>query len=316
MGESLVSGAEILAARSRIAAHVHHTPIHGSSSLSAHLGKNVHFKAELFQRTGSFKIRGVLNCLAGLDRETLSRGLVSMSAGNHAAALACGAATYGAPATIVMPGRAVQSKIDATERYGGRVVRTDGDLMEEVDRLQREEGLTLVHPFDDARIVAGHGTIGFEILEDLPEVTHVIVPVGGGGLISGIAAAIRSRRPEVKLYGVEPENADGMGQALAAGKPISIGHPQTLADGLAAPFAGELNLRHVQRLVDDVVTVRDETILEAMDWIVTRCKLACEPSGAAALAALLEDKIKLPPTAQVCCIVSGGNVDLSRLGTR
>jgi threonine dehydratase len=236
-----------------------------------------------------------------------------MSAGNAAAALAYGAAIHGCKATIVMPAQAVPSKIAATRDYGGEVVLTEEDLMGVVGELQRSRGLTLVHPYDDLRIMAGHGTIGIELLEDLPDIDAVIVPVGGGGLIGGIATAVKALRPDTMVFGVEPLAADCMTRALAAGRPVPIGHPGTVADGLAAPFAGEHTLRHVERFVDGVLRVEDATIVEALRLLITRCKLAAEPSGAAALAALLIDPPELRSLKRVVCLVSGGNVDLAAL---
>jgi len=309
MREGYLDSNDVRTARERIAGSVHRTPTVSASLLGALYGVRLCLKAELFQKTGSFKVRGVLNKLRALPRAELDRGLVSMSAGNHAAALAWGAAVEGARATIVMPSRAVRSKIEATRGYGGEVVLTDGDLMQRVGQLQRERGLTLIHPFDDPLIMAGHGTVGLEILEDLPDVQTVIVPVGGGGLIGGIAAAIKSERPEVRVVGVEPVAADGMTRALAAGKPVPIGHPHTVADGLAAPFAGEQPLRHVQRFVDDVVRIDDRAIVEALRLILTRAKLAAEPSGAAAFGALVAGAVREPAGRRVVCVVSGGNID-------
>ena len=308
MGTPLLELDRIHAAARQIAGRVHRTPSLSATLLGRRLGVELWLKAELFQKTGSFKVRGVTYKLEGLPEADRARGLVSMSAGNHAAALAWGAARLGAQATIVMPERALPSKIDATRGYGGEVVLTDRPLMDVVGELQERRGLTLVHPFDDLEIMAGHGTIGLEILEDVPRVRTVLVPIGGGGLIGGIAAAIKQSRPDVRVIGVEPAAADGMTRALAAGEPVSIGHPRTLADGLAAPFAGEHPLRHVQRWVDDVVTIEEPPIVEALRLIMTRAKLAAEPSGAATVAALLSGAVT-NVVSPVVAIVSGGNVD-------
>ncbi len=313
MGDRLLVLDDFLAARERIAGRVHRTPTLPSARTSSRVGVQVSFKAELFQKTGSFKIRGVLNKLSRMPAAELDAGLVSMSAGNHAAALAYGATVCGSRATIVMPSRAIPSKIEASQGYGGEIVLTDESLMEVVGRLQKERGLVLVHPFDDPAIMAGHGTIGLEILEEVPDVDTIVVPIGGGGLIGGISAAVKARRPEVRVIGVEPELASAMTQALQAGAPVQIGHPQTVADGLAAPFAGVHTLRHVQAHVDDVVCVDDESIVDALRWTMTRAKLAAEPSGAAPLAALFQGKIDLTGSRNVVCVVSGGNVDAATL---
>jgi threonine dehydratase len=267
-------------------------------------------KAELLQKTGSFKPRGVLSKLLAMDPAARNRGLVSLSAGNHAAALAWGAAAVGTKAAIVMPATAVPSKINATRAYGGEVVLTAGNLMEACLALQQERNLTLVHPFDDPLVMAGQGTIGLEILEDVPDADLIVVPVGGGGLLSGIAAAIKARRPQARVVGAEPTGADIVYRSLQAGKPLRLeGKPNTIADGLAAPFAGEHTQAQIQRDVDDLVLVTDDAILAALKLIMERAKLVPEPAGAAAVAALLSGAVKPKAGSVVVCVVSGGNVD-------
>jgi len=310
MGEPMVELPDILAARDRVAGRVHRTPTLSARSLGEAAGVRLHLKAELLQKTGSFKVRGVLNKLLTMDPADRSRGLVSLSAGNHAAALAWGASTVGSKATIVMPATAVQSKVDATRGYGGEVVLTEGNLLEVCLELQRQRGLVLVHPFDDPAVIAGQGTVGLELLEDLPELDVVLVPVGGGGLLSGIAAAIKGRRPDTWVVGVEPTGADIVYRSLQAGKPLRLDtRPATVADGLAAPFAGEHTQAQIQRDVDEVVLVEDDAILRALKLIVERAKLVPEPAGAAAFAALLAGAFKPDPGAVTACVVSGGNVD-------
>ncbi len=306
----MIELADILAARDRIAGRVHRTPTLSARSLGEPAGVRLHLKAELLQKTGSFKVRGVLNKLLVMDPAERSRGLVSLSAGNHAAALAWGASAVGTKATIVMPATAVPSKIDATRGYGGEVVLTEGDLLNPCLALQKERGLALVHPFDDPLVMAGHGTIGLELLEDLPDLELVLVPVGGGGLLSGIAAAIKGRRPDTWVVGVEPTGADIVYRSLKAGKPVRLeARPKTVADGLAAPFAGEHTQAQIQRDVDEVVLVEDDAILQALKLIMERAKLVPEPAGAAAFAALLAGAVKPQRGAVVACVVSGGNVD-------
>jgi threonine dehydratase len=309
----LLSVADIATARERIAARVHRTPTMSASTIGEMLGLRLYLKAELFQKTGSFKIRGVFNKLLTLPSDDSRRGLVSLSAGNHAAALAYGATAVGARATIVMPRNAVRSKIEATRAYGGEVVLTDGSLLDALHDLMASRRLTLIHPFDDLAIMAGQGTVGLEVLEDVPDLDAVIVPVGGGGLISGIATAVKSARPKVRVIGVEPTGADGVSRGLAAGRPVTLDRTNTIADGLAAPFAGEHTLRHIRELVDDIVLVDDEDIVTGLRLIMQRCKLAAEPSGAAALAALLSEAVSLARASVVACVVSGGNVDLDTL---
>lgn len=308
-----LGSSEVKEARDRIAPYVARTPIFSAGSLGRAIGVRLHLKAELFQKTGSFKVRGVFNRLLTLSPEELARGLISISAGNFAAALAFATSQVGARATIVMPAGAARSKIDATESYGGEVILTQGNLLEESRSIQQDRGLTFVHPFDDLEVMAGHGTIGLEILEDLPDVEVVVVPIGGGGLIGGIAAAIKTQRSDVRVVGVEPATADAMSRSLAEGRPVHLDHPQSVADGLAAPFAGEHTLAHVKEFVDEVAVISDESILAGLRMLITRAKLAAEPAAAAPVAALLSGALKLPADSRVICLVSGGNVDLEVL---
>jgi len=245
--------------------------------------------------------------------EARARGVISLSAGNHAQALAWGAASLGIQATIVMPRTAQQSKIDATRGYGGEVVLTEGDLLETCLTLQRERDLTLIHPFDDPRVIAGQGTVGMELVDDVPNVDVVVVACGGGGLISGVAAAVKQRRSSARVIGVEPEGASAMSQSVARGTPVRLERIDTIADGLAAPFAGRLNLAHVQAFVDHILLVSDREIVEALGTLIERCKIVPEPAGAAALAPLLTGALTIEPGANVAVIICGGNIDRQRL---
>lgn len=300
---------EIEAAAARIAGTVHRTPTMTASNLGRMVGANLFFKAELLQKTGSFKVRGVLNCLLSMSPDQRQRGLVTLSAGNHGAALAWAAATAGTTATVLMPVTAVKSKVDAIREYGGEVIQTSGNLLEECLALRDSRGLTLVHPFDDATVIAGQGTVGLEILQDVPDADIIIVPVGGGGLIAGISAAIKQCRPDARVIGVEPTGSDVMTRSLAAGKPVRMERSSTIADGLAAPFAGVHTLAHVQRFVDQIVLVDDAAILRALRLIMERTKLMAEPAGAAAFAALHSGALGVPASARVVCVISGGNAD-------
>ena len=308
----LVTLEEIYAARETIKDKVHRTPLAHSTFFSEATGTNVYLKHELFQKTGSFKVRGVSNKMNGLTDEEKRKGVITLSAGNHAQAVAWAATQYGIPSTVVMPHTSLVSKRDATRGYGGSVILSQDNLLADCLRIQKERDLYLVHPFDDLKIIAGHGTCGLEILEDVPDVDVVIVAVGGGGLISGVAAAIKQLKPDTLVYGVEPEGADGMTRSLAAGKPMSL-KVNTIADGLAAPFVGEHNLHHTQAFVDQVVTVSDDQIRDALKLLWTRTKLFAEPAAAAPLAAMLNGKVDIPTGANVVCIVCGGNVDLDNL---
>jgi len=310
--DGLLEERDLIEARNALGDAVHRTPLFSSSALSELAGNRILLKAELFQKTGSFKPRGILYRLLRVPTGQRAAGFVSISAGNAAAALAWAATRLGCRSAIVMPRTAVKSKVEATLGYGGEVVPTDGDYMGDCRRVQAERGMTFVHPFDDLDVLAGHGVAGLEILEDAADLDAVVVPVGGGGLIGGIAAAIKAKRPDVQVIGVEPAGADVMTRSLASGKVESQPKPETVADGLAAPFAGEHTLRHVQARVDRIVIVRDEEILDSLKLLWTRCKLAAEPAGAAALAAVVTGRAGLKGKT-VACVVSGGNVDASLL---
>jgi len=305
----LITRDDLLAAQAVIAGRVHRTPIIGSTYLSDLTGLDLRFKLELFQKTGSFKPRGVLNKLHHLTPEEKARGAITLSAGNHGQALSWAATTSGIRSLVVMPTTAVRSKVEATRGYGGEVVLTSEGLMDTCSALQRERGMTLVHPFDDPMIIAGAGTVGLEIAEDVPDVDAVLVGVGGGGLISGVATAIKASCPKARVIGVEPEDACAMSLSLAQGAAVHLDNVNTVADGLAAPFAGEHTLAHVQARVDDIVIVNDDEIVAAMRLILERCKVVAEPAAASTLAALLSDKVSLPAGSMTVCVLSGGNVD-------
>ena len=307
---------DVLDARQVLEGYIHRTPVIGSNYFSERIGAKVLLKLVSFQKTGSFKIRGALNKLHFLSPSEKKRGVISLSAGNHAQSLAYAASLSGIPSTLVMPANAVKSKVEATEGYGGIVHLTDGDLLETTLAIQNEHGQTLVHPFDDLKIIAGAGTVGQEVLEEVPDVNVLIAGIGGGGLVSGIAAVAKLTNPRIKVIGVEPEGAAAMSRSLAEGTPIRLTDINTVADGLAAPFAGVHTLAHVQRFVDDIVLVSDEEIIDALVSIMERCKVFVEPAAAASVAALISGKARVKPGSKVVCIISGGNIgkeDLKRL---
>tara|TARA_B100000745_G_scaffold251579_1_gene173727 strand:- start:1779 stop:2768 length:990 start_codon:yes stop_codon:yes gene_type:complete len=308
---------DIRAAAARIAPHLHHTPLLGSHSLSELTGYKLSFKCENLQKTGSFKPRGALNRVATLDSKATNSGIITISAGNHAQGVAYAAARLGVEAVVVMPETAVASKVEATRSYGAECI-LHGDVhsaFEKMRELQQERGLTLVHPFDDPMLVAGQGTVGLELLEkSVQPFDAVVIGVGGGGLIAGIATALSSLAPETRVFGVEPEGAATMTLALAAGSVVRLDDVNTIADGLAPPFVGKLNLAIVERLVESVVRVTDAEIRHAMTLLFERMKLLVEPAGAAAFAALINGKIPVALGARVAVILSGGNVDVQRLG--
>ena len=309
----LVSLDDMRAAADVIAPNVHRTPITSSKYLGDITGSSLYLKLEMFQKTGSFKPRGVLNKMASLTDEEKGRGVVSLSAGNHAQALAYAATMAGAPSVIVMPEGAVRAKVEATRGYGGEVILTDQDLLKTALEVQRERGMTLVHPFDDLHTIAGTGTLGLELIEDIPLVDVVICGIGGGGLISGVAAALKLQNRGIRVIGVEPGGAPGMTLALEKGEPVHMTTLDTVADGLAAPFVGQHNLDHVRAFVDDVITVQDSQIGEGMRLLLERTKVLSEPAGAASLAALLSGQTGLRGGESVICVLSGGNVDGARL---
>ena len=314
----MVTLEDVREAQRIISGRVHRTPLLSATALGkmAPAPVRLFLKAELLQKTGSFKVRGALNKLAGMTAEEKSRGLVTVSAGNHAQAVAWSAAAEGIPATVVMAETAVRSKVDATRGYGAEVVlfgTSMAGIFDHAHQLERERGLTFIHAFDDPRIIAGQGTVGLEILEDLPDPDVVIVPCGGGGLVSGIAVAIKEQHPKTRIVLVEPEGAPTMHEAVAAGKPIPLEKITTIADGLSAPFAGELTLAIVQRLVDQMILVTDDEIGAAVGLIMERCKLQPEPAAAAGIAALLAGKVQVAEGETVVAVLSGGNVDRERL---
>ncbi len=306
---------DILAARAVIQGKLHRTPIMRSTYLSERAGVAVALKLELFQKTGSFKSRGALNKIAHLTPEEKAKGVLAFSAGNHAQGVAWAASAEGIKSVIVMPVGAVRSKAAATEGYGGEVIFVEGNLLDQALQIQRERNLTLVHPFDDPYIIAGQGTVGLEIAEDVPDVSAVISGIGGGGLISGVSVAIKSQHPDVKIIGVEPSGASAMTQSVQAGKMVWLDHLNTVADGLAAAFVGEYTFPMVRKYADDLVVVSDDEIVTAMKLIMERCKVVPEPSAASTVAALLSGRANLPQTGTVVCILSGGNIDVERLKT-
>jgi threonine dehydratase len=307
VSDTVVDRADVEAAREAIAGRLHRTPTVPSATLGELTGTRAFLKAELFQKTGSFKPRGVLTNLAALTAEERERGVIGISAGNHAQALAWGAAAEGLDALLVMWQGASEAKIAATRGYGAAVdldARDPTEAFARLDELVEQTGRTLVHPFDHPRTIAGQGTVGLEVLEDVPDADVVVVPIGGGGLIAGIATAVDGR---ARVVGVEPEASAAMVEATRARAPVPV-TPASVADGLNAPFAGTSTLAVVQERVDELVLVGEAEIEEAMRFLYTRAKLACEPAGAASTAALLAGKVSLEQGETVVAVVSGGNV--------
>ena len=285
----------------------------GSGELGRRIGAPAWLKLESLQHTGSFKVRGASNAVALLPPAQRAAGVVTMSAGNAALAVAYAAHAAGVRAAVAMPEHASATKIAATRAYGAEI--RFGAAVTELTPIVRAfeaEGRYFIHPFDDEGMIAGHGTAGMEILEDLPDADLFVVGIGGGGLISGIATVVAARRPGARVVGVEPVGAPGMRRALDAGEVVSLAAVDTIAEGLAPPFAGVHTLAIVQRLVSDVVAIPDADIREGMRFLFERARIVAEPSGAAAVGALLSGTVVPRPGERVVAIVSGGNVDLDR----
>ena len=308
--------AEFEMARRRVSAHAYRTPLLTSRTLSAATGFEVRLKAEMFQRTGSYKIRGPLNKFPQLSEEQKRRGVICSSAGNHAQGVALAAAIHGIKAVVVMAENATPSKIAATRGYGAEVV-LHGTIWDEANEhareLVRERGYTYIHPFDDLELIAGQGTVGLEILEDWPEADVLVVPIGGGGLISGIALAAKSRKPGVRIIGVESSGAPGMQQSVAAGHPVVLDRVDCVIDGLRVRRVGDHNVAIVRQVVEEIVTLPDAEIFDAMLWVMQHCKLVVEGAAAAPVGALLHGLVTAPPGTRVVCVLSGGNVGLEQL---
>lgn len=316
---------DIRAAAERLSGLVHRTPVLTSTTAAAWIraatgatirDERLVLKAEHLQKTGSFKARGMSNRIATLTAEARERGVITLSAGNAGQAYAWAGRAVGVPVTVVMPAGAVRSKVDACLGYGARVILHGdhvGDTFAEMERIRDVEGLTFVHPFNDPTVIAGHGTAGLELLEDVPDLDVLVIGVGGGGLISGVAAAVKALRPMIRVIGVEPERSNALSLALERGEVVTI-QPQSVADGLGAPFAGAWTLAMARRHVDDIVLLDDPTILAGLRFVLERLKQVVEPAGAAALAAVLAGRVEIHDGERVGVLLSGGNVEVSRIG--
>jgi len=311
---TLVTIGDLEAAARTLAPVAVRTPLLPADVLSDAVGAPIWIKPEMLQRGGAFKFRGAYNFLSRMDPEVRKRGVIAPSSGNHAQAVALAAKLFGVPATVVMPTTVTAAKRGGAERLGARVVlagRTTADRLARAEELMREEGLTLVPPYDHALIIAGQGTVGLEIAADLPSVEAVLVPVGGGGFSAGVSSAIKLRLPNARVIGVEPTGAPKLTRARAAGKPVPLEHTAGLADGLLAVQIGDVTFAHHQRFLDDVITVDDDALANAMRILLDRMKLVVEPSGAITVAALLERKFV--PRGPTVAVLSGGNIEWNGL---
>lgn len=298
----------ILRADRTLKSAINKTPIFTAS----YLGDNVYIKMENLQRTGSFKYRGAYNKIHNLTAEEKAKGVIASSAGNHAQGVAKSATAQGISSTICIPSMAPIAKIESTRRYGAEVILVDGvydDSYKEAIRLAKERDLTFIHPFDDEYVIAGQGTIGLEILEQLPQVERVIVPIGGGGLISGIAIAIKNIRPDIEIIGVEPEGACSMYTSIKNGEITELESAQSIADGIAVKRPGELTFKIIRDLVDDIVVVSDGDISSAILNMIEKSKIVSEGAGAASISAL----DKLSKDKVTCCVLSGGNINVNMI---
>ncbi|WP_436908353.1 threonine ammonia-lyase [Halosimplex marinum] len=314
----MIELADVLDARERVAATARHTPLDYSHTFSAMTGADVHLKLETFQRTGSFKIRGATNRIATLSDEQQDAGVVTASAGNHAQGVALAATRIGVDSKIVMPEHAPVSKVKATRNYGAEVVLHGADYDEAAQRaheIEREEGRVYVHAFDDPMVMAGQGTIGLEVLEDLPEVETLVVPIGGGGLISGIATAVKAKNPDARVIGVQAEGASSVADSLQKGEVVERDSVDTIADGIATRKVGERTFEVIRERVDEVVTVTDDETAVALTTLLERGKTLVEGAGAVPLAALLEGKFDYADDEVIVPCLCGGNIDLNVLTT-
>jgi threonine dehydratase len=313
---TLPGPAEFQAARARVSAHAYHTPLLTSRTLSDRTGFDVRLKAEMLQRTGSYKIRGPLNKFGLLTDEQKRRGVICSSAGNHAQGVALAARIHGLKAVVVMASNATPSKVAATRAYGAEVIQ-HGTIWDEANELAKqlveERGYTYIHPFDDLQLIAGQGTVGLEIVEDWPAVDVIVVPIGGGGLISGISLAAKTINPAVRVIGVESSGAPGMQRSVEAGHAVTLDRVDCVIDGLRVKKVGDHNVAIARQAVDAIVTLPDAEIFDAMLWVMHHAKLVVEGAAAAPVGALLKGLIDAPAGARVVCVLSGGNVDLEQL---
>ena len=311
-----VTIADIWQAHKFLKSIIHHTPLSPSRTLSQMTGADVYLKCEHMQRSGAFKVRGAGYKISRLTPEQRSVGVIAASAGNHAQGVAIAAAQYGIPCTIVMPENAPLAKVTATQGYGAQVVLhgvTYDDAYQHCCDLQQESGATYIHAFDDPDIIAGQGTLGLEMLTDLPDADAILVPIGGGGLISGIAIAARALKPDIMIIGVQAAGSASCRVSLNMGAPETLSTAVTIADGIAVKRPGALTFAIIQRLVDDVVLVNDEAIINAVLLLMERCKMMVEGAGAAGLAALLSGAVDLKGK-KVLVPLTGGNIDINLVG--
>ena len=299
----------------KISPFIKSTPIITSSSINKLYDLNVYFKLELFQKTGSFKVRGALNKVLNLSDDEKNKGVVSISAGNHAQAVSWVCSLFGIKSKIVMPNNAFLSKVEATKSYGGDVILTTDNMMDVCNEIIDKENLTFIHPFDDYDIIRGQGTLSIELLEDFKNIDYVFISIGGGGLISGMSHVLKLFNPKIKIYGIEPINSDVMNKSMISGEveTFDTNKSKTIADTLAAPFSGKITLEYVKRFVDDILLVSESEIIDSLKFMIERLKVVPEPAAAACFVPILKRKININPQSKCMVIVCGGNIDVGTL---
>jgi len=306
---------DIQEARSHLKDVVYKTGLVHNTTFSEMTGNFIYLKTENLQKTGSFKLRGAFNKIANLPKEQKQYGVIAASAGNHAQGVAMAATAYGIKSTIVMPKHAPLSKIAATKSYGAEVVlygEVYDEAYEKARQIQKQSGAVFVHPFDDREIIAGQGTIGIEILEDVPDADIIVVPIGGGGLISGIVIAAKHIKPDIKIIGVQTKNLPSMARSLSQNHITTVEGPATIADGIAVKTPGELTFKIVKKFVDDIVTVDEDEIANAILLLLERAKVVSEGAGAASVAAIL-NRLDIVRNKKIVALISGGNIDVNML---
>ncbi len=295
--------------------YINNTPIVSSNSFNKIFNLEIYFKLELMQKTGSFKARGAINKVLQLSEKERKKGVVAISAGNHAQATSWACSQFDIKSKIVMPYTASKSKIEATKSYGGEVILTKGNMMDKCESIIKNEGLSFVHPFDDIDIILGQGTTSLEVLNKIKDLDYAFISIGGGGLISGMASVLKQFNPKIKVIGVEPINSNVMTKSIISNKPelFDTFNNKTIADTLAAPFAGKLTFEYVKEYVDDIINVSEEEMIESLRTIIERLKVVPEPAASACFVPILFNKIKIDPNSKCLVVVCGGNIDIKKI---
>lgn len=299
----------------RISPYINKTPIISSSSLNDMFDLDIVFKLELMQKTGSFKARGAINKVLQLSEDERSRGVVAISAGNHAQATSWACTQFGIKSKIIMPHTASQSKIDATKSYGGEVILTKEKMMDACQELIDKENLSFVHPFDDLDILMGQGTVSLEVINEIKNLDYAFISIGGGGLIAGMGSVLKQINPKIKIIGVEPINSNVMTNSIKSDKPETFDtiNNKTIADTLAAPFAGNITFEYVKKYVDDIINVSEDEMIESLRMMIERLKIVPEPSASACFVPIVCNKLNIPYNSKCLVVVCGGNIDLKKI---